>query len=213
MLTAHAPFQADSIHGIMYQILNSTPPAPSQRDSALPEIVDLIVAKALTKSVEERYQSAKDLATDLQDCKEMLQGRASAPGKFSLDKPGPPPAPTATRRQDKVVKIKSPNAKAADSVTERPGLMLAKAFDSYEATMRLAAMTGMDKELASFADTAPAHSSATSDAGGATTATWQKPTGTDPNRDAPADRGSSYILLWIASIAALLAAVALFIFR
>jgi hypothetical protein len=74
-------------------------------------------------------------------------------------------------------------------------------------------MTGMDKELASFADTAPAHSSATSDAGGATTATWQKPTGTDPNRDAPADRGSSYILLWIASIAALLAAVALFIFR
>jgi serine/threonine-protein kinase len=212
MLTGHTPFQADSIHGIMYQILNSTAPAPSLRDSELPEIVDLIVAKALTKSVEERYQSAKDLATDLQDCKEMLQGRAAVPAKFSTEKPGPPPAPTATRRQDKVLTVKAPSAKVVDSVAEKPGLMLAKAFDSYEATMRLAAMTGMDKELASFAETAPGHSSAGSN-GGATTATWQKPTDANSKRGARAGHGSNYALLWIVSIAALLAAVVLFLFR
>jgi serine/threonine protein kinase len=212
MLTGQAPFQADSIHGIMYQILNSTAPAPSLRDSELPEIVDLIVAKALTKSVEERYQSAKDLATDLQDSKEMLQGRAAGPAKFSTEKPGPPPAPTATRRQDKVLTVKSPSAKVVDSVAEKPGLMLAKAFDSYEATMRLAAMTGMDKELASFAETAPGQSSTGSN-GGATTATWQKPTDANSKRGARAGHGSNYALLWIVSIAALLAAVVLFLFR
>ncbi len=212
MLTGQAPFQADSIHGIMYQILNSTAPAPSLRDSELPEIVDLIVAKALTKSVEERYQSAKDLATDLQDCKAMLQGRATGPAKFSTEKPGPPPAPTATRRQDKLRTIKSPSAKVSDSVAEKPGLMLAKAFDSYEATMRLAAMTGMDKELMGFADTAPGRSSAGSN-GGATTATWQKLTDASSKREARAGHSSSYTLLWIVSIAALLGAVALFIFR
>src|SRR5215510_7673596 len=155
MLTGQTPFQADSIHGTMYQILNATPPAPSLRDPELPQIVDLIVAKALAKNVEERYQSAKDLATDLRDCKEMLQGRASGPVALSATDPGAPPAPSATRRQDKVFTLKSTSAKPEDSVTQKPGLMLAKAFDSYEATMRLAEMTGMGKELTAFADTVP----------------------------------------------------------
>ncbi|HTS52107.1 MAG TPA: serine/threonine-protein kinase [Burkholderiales bacterium] len=211
MLTGQAPFQADSIHGIMYQILNSTAPAPSLRDSELPEIVDLIVAKALTKNVEERYQSAKDLATDLQQCKEMLQGRAVGQPKVSAQDPGPPPAPTATRRQDKARTIKSPSAKATDSVAEKPGLMLAKAFDSYEATMRLATITGMDKELHGFADTVPSQSAGGGN-GGTTTATWQKPTEAS-KRGARANRGGSYAWLWIVSIAALLGAVALLIFR
>jgi serine/threonine-protein kinase len=59
MLTGEAPFLADSIHGIMYQIMHFTPPPPSSKNAELPDIVDLIVSKALAKAGDERYQSAK----------------------------------------------------------------------------------------------------------------------------------------------------------
>ncbi len=40
MLTGQSPFQADNIHGIMYQIMKFTPPPPSTRNPVLPDVVD-----------------------------------------------------------------------------------------------------------------------------------------------------------------------------
>jgi len=211
MLTGQTPFQADSIHGTMYQILNATPSAPSVRDPELPQIVDLIVAKALAKNVEERYQSARDLATDLRDCKEMLQGRSTGSAALSATDPGAPPPPSATRRQDKVLTLKSASAKPEDSVTQKPGLMLAKAFDSYEATMRLAQMTGMEKELAAFADTVPTRAAPAVD--GSTTATAPDAGDANDARAPRADRTRSHTFLWMVTIAALLTAAALVVFH
>jgi serine/threonine protein kinase len=212
MLTGQPPFQADTVHGLMYQTLNSTPAAPSSLNPELPEIVDLIVAKALSKNVEERYQSAADLAKDLRDCKEMLQGRTTEPSVFSAAQTGAPPAPTATRRHDKVLTMKSASMKAVNGVPDKPALTLAKAFDSYEATMRLAAMTGMDKELAGFADTAPSQSPGAGNRGPATGATRHNSRG---ERSARATHGrrNGYTWLWIVSVVALAAAAALFVFR
>ena len=212
MLTGQPPFQADTVHGLMYQTLNSTPAAPSSRNPELPEIVDLIVAKALNKNVEERYQSAADVAKDLRDCREMLQGRAARPSVSSEDEPGAPAAPTATRRQDKVLTIKSTSMKALSGAPDKPALTLAKAFDSYEATMRLAAITGMDKELAEFADTAPGHSARSSLGGSAGPTVRQNPRSQQPARRTRGHRGG-YAWLWIVSIVAVLAAAALFVFR
>jgi serine/threonine-protein kinase len=212
MLTGQAPFQADTVHGLMYQTLNTTPIAPSSRNPELPEIVDLIVAKALSKNVEGRYQSAADVAKDLRDCKEMLQGRAAEPSVFLEDERGAPAAPTATRRQDKVLTMKSASMKVANGAPDKPALTLAKAFDSYEATMRLAAMTGMDKELAGFADIAPGQS-----AGPRSDAAAIPPARYNPRsqRSARGTRGhrSGYTWLWIVSIVAIVAAAALFMFR
>ena len=213
MLTGQAPFHADSVHGTMYQVLNTTPPAPSLRIPDLPEIVDLIVAKALAKNVEERYQSAGDIASDLRDCKAMLQGRAVGPSKFSTEEPGPPPAPAASRRQDKVLTIKSASTKAADGTPDKPALTLAKAFDSHEATMRLAAMTGMDKELARFADTESGRSAVGRNGGAALATTRATPRSGKSPRGARAGHGGGYMWLWIVSLVAVLAAVALFLFR
>jgi serine/threonine-protein kinase len=210
MVTGQTPFQGDSIHGIMYQILNSTPPAPSQRNPDLPEIVDLIIAKALNKNMEERYQSARDLVKDLQDCKEMLQGRAATAAMVAAEQQGEPAAPTATRRQDKVLAIKAASkVKVGDTSTDKPALTLAKGFDSYEATMRLAAMTGMDKELSGFgeADGSAAESSAPNDAA------RQKTRSANPASNGAAAEPGSYTWLWIASAVLVLIAVALFIFR
>ena len=212
MLTGQPPFQADTVHGLMYQTLNSSPVPPSSRNPELPEIVDLIVAKALSKNVEERYQSAADVAKDLRDCKEMLLGHAAEPSAFSAEQPGAPAAPTGTRRQDKVLTMKSASMKAADGPPDKPALTLAKAFDSYEATMRLAAMTGMDKELAGFADTAPRQIA------GAGSAGFSSAPARDNARSERSARGtrvhrSGYTWLWIVSVVALVAAAALFVFR
>jgi eukaryotic-like serine/threonine-protein kinase len=211
MLTGQAPFHADSVHGTMYQVLNTTPPAPSLRIPDLPEIVDLIVAKALAKNVEERYQSTKDMARDLQDCKQMLEGGAAVASKVSAERTGPPLPSTATRRQDKVLAIKSTATKGADGVSDKPALTLAKAFDSHEATMRLAAMTGMEKELAGFADAARGQSAGNKD--GAAKEVRRNPRSKKSAPRARPSRGGGYVWLWIVSIAAAVAAVALFLFR
>jgi eukaryotic-like serine/threonine-protein kinase len=212
MLTGQAPFHADSVHGTMYQVLNTTPPAPSLRIPDLPEIVDLIVAKALAKNVEERYQNTKDMARDLQDCKQMLEGRAAVPIKVPAERTGPPLPSTATRRQDKVLAIKSAATKGADGVSDKPALTLAKAFDSHEATMRLATMTGMDKELAGFADAARGQSTGNKD-GTAMVETRRNPRSKKSVPRARPTRSGGYVWLWIVSIAAAVAAVALFLFR
>ena len=212
MLTGQPPFQADTVHGLMYQTLNSTPAAPSSRNPELPEIVDLIVAKALNKNVEERYQSATDVARDLRDCKEMLQGRAAEPSVFSEGAPGAAAAPTATRRQDKVLTMKSTSMKVVSGAPDKPALTLAKAFDSYEATMRLAAITGMDKELAEFADTAPSHGARGSVGGSVGPAARQNSRSQQLARRTQGHR-SGYAWLWIVSLIAVLAAAALVVFR
>src|SRR5262245_8185864 len=141
----------------------------------------------------------------------MLQGRSSGPAALSATDPGAPPAPSATRRQDKVFTLKSTSAKPEDSVTQKPGLMLAKAFDSYEATMRLAEMTGMGKELTAFADTVPTRTAPATD--GSTTATLRDPAAMDYTRAPRADRTRSHTFLWMVTIAALLTAAALLVFR
>jgi serine/threonine-protein kinase len=147
-LTGEAPFQGDNIHGIMYQILNSMPPPPSVRNTELPHIIDLVVAKALARNVEERYQSAKELIEDLRECKNVVQGFVTTqPLVRSSSSNGAPPAPSATRREDKVLSMTSAGAKPAAGATEKQGHALSKAFDSYEATMRLAAMTGMENAI------------------------------------------------------------------
>jgi len=208
MVTGQTPFQGDSIHGIMYQILNSTPIAASLRNPELPEVVDLIIAKALNKNMEERYQSARDLAKDLLDCKKMLQGRAAVLAKLPTEQRGEPPAPNATRRQDKVLPIKSASMKVADAAGSKPALTLAKGFDSYEATMRLAAMTGMDKELTGFDD-----ADTEGDIASSTTPVQPVVRTADSARRTEEGRGGSYAWLWIVSIVVALIAVALFVWR
>jgi serine/threonine-protein kinase len=210
MLTGEAPFLADSIHGIMYQILNFTPPAPSARNPALPEMVDLIVAKALAKGAEERYQTARDFADDLKSCREMLAGKQSGPGGLRETAPGEAPAAAATRKQDRldVVKAAPPNNAEAEA---GKGLALAKSFDSYEATLRLAALTGQEANALPRTQQAAAKPQ-----GEPATVTTARPEAKRPNplpASAPAAAARSYAYLWIFSAVALVAAAAVYLLR
>lgn len=65
MLTGQPPFTGDNISAIMFRILNEMPTAPCTLKPELPEAFNYIVARALAKHPDERYQSAAEMAEDL----------------------------------------------------------------------------------------------------------------------------------------------------
>ena len=147
MLTGKAAFTGDDITSVMYQILNVVPPPPSSVNPAVPQVLDFIVAKALAKTSEDRYQDATDLARDLHESAKSIPA-------------APPPAAVRPAAQPKLdpqaraVLRSLPGERRADvaaAVTEpAPALGLSKAFNSMEATMKLAAQTGMADALKSY---------------------------------------------------------------
>jgi serine/threonine-protein kinase len=164
MLTGTSPFVADNIHGVMYQTLNFNPPAPRTLNPELPDVVNFISAKALAKNLDDRYQCAKDFANDLREARASMLGEASHPsliaGRPVEPTPFLQPAMPLTRQEDKraaatgIVEEEMIGTAAADTnEVSSPALGLSKAFDSFDATMRLAALTGMEKELDQFSET------------------------------------------------------------
>ena len=79
MLTGQSPFSGDNLNTIMYRILNETPVPPSLVNENVPEAFDAIIAKALSKRPEDRYQTAKALAHDLRDFLSIGQPVGDAP--------------------------------------------------------------------------------------------------------------------------------------
>ena len=65
MATGQAPFSGDSPVAIVYQHVHQDPGAPSGRNGELTPAFDAVVAKAMAKNPDERYQSAADMRVDL----------------------------------------------------------------------------------------------------------------------------------------------------
>ena len=78
MLAGTPPFSGDTVSSLMYQIATATPPAPSRANADVPQMLDLVVAKALAKKPEERYQTAAELAAELRECGAGLASFAAA---------------------------------------------------------------------------------------------------------------------------------------
>ena len=139
MLTGRPPFSGENVNAIMYQTLNASPPQPSTLNPGVPEMLNFIVAKALAKKVDDRYQDANEFANDLRACHDTLKQGGEAPAVPPAPPLMPPletllPAGTATDDDD------------GDGVSA-PTRGLSVAFDSMAATLRLAAMTGDEKEV------------------------------------------------------------------
>lgn len=144
MLTGQAPFMGENVNAIMYQTLNAVPAAPSTINIEVPEMLNFIVAKALAKDLDSRYQNARDLANDLRACRDALPRPTSA-------------AVTDSSSQ----KPSSANLEVAGALSNDAGeehnqvsaLGLSTSFDSMEATMRLASMTASEEDVEELSKT------------------------------------------------------------
>jgi serine/threonine-protein kinase len=119
----------------MYQTLNAIPPSPSSINPAVPDMLNFIVAKALAKDLENRYQNARDLANDLRAC------RGTVPSS----------AVTIDATKSAIAGLMPEAAKGVkDSEDESEPVLtmrLSPSFDSAGATMRLAAMTASQEDV------------------------------------------------------------------
>ncbi len=87
MLTGAVPYQAETPVAIVLMHMQSPLPSPRQLNPNIPESVEQVVFRALAKSPEERYQSARDFAQALRQALE----KATDSATLSL------PTPQATR--------------------------------------------------------------------------------------------------------------------
>jgi serine/threonine-protein kinase len=106
LLTGRPPFVGDSPVAVAYQHVREPATPPSHHDTELPEAIDAIVMKALAKRVEDRYQSAAAMRSDIE---RYLAGR---PVQAVVP---PPPPPTTTIPATAAVAATVPEAEEDDS--------------------------------------------------------------------------------------------------
>jgi len=153
MLTGKPPFTGEDVTSVMFQIMNLVPPPPSSLNTQVPEILDFIVAKAIAKSSDDRYASAEEFAKDLREVAKQIDTTV-----HTLTATRPPVRPKLDMDAAQSLTQSLPVTRRADAevttlgATPAPALGLSKAFDSLNATMRLAINTGMAEELKEFSD-------------------------------------------------------------
>ena len=68
LLTGAAPFRADSIPKLMDKILNEDHKPVSELRKELPDCVDDIVARAMSKNPATRFANGREMAIALREC-------------------------------------------------------------------------------------------------------------------------------------------------
>ena len=99
MLTGSAPFGGDNEIALISQIVNLAPPAPGAVNADVPKHVDHVIARMLAKPLDERYQSANEMASDLRQCERLLAApEPAAPEPAAPARPLPASAISADAR-------------------------------------------------------------------------------------------------------------------
>ncbi len=178
-LTKTPPFDADNVNAIMYATVNTHPPAPSSLNSRVPAMLDLVVAKALAKTVDERYQSMRELASDLSEVKRLLALTQPPATLLANQAPRPPRAISLEALQGT-----GRYQKADAEVAEAKPLKIAKTFDSFDATLKLAAITNQTAEFQQYISDTKKLKAYTGEGSGAAA----KPPATAPRKPIPPAR-------------------------
>lgn len=97
MLTGALPYEADTPIGVAMQHINAPPRSPREANPEVPEDLDAITVRLLSKDPEDRYPSADALARDLERVKNDLPlAFAPVPATTSQTRVAPAPPPVAS---------------------------------------------------------------------------------------------------------------------
>jgi len=180
MLTGAAPFTGESVNAVMYQIVNFVPPAPSAINPAAPAALDLIVGRMIAKALDERFQSAAEIARGLRDCEHQAYVApgagtgADTSATITLPPnalaPGATPAVVEPEVKTAVLAQTVERSRKAEEETAAPDAApargVSRTFDSLEATQRLVALSDAGKVVDPLASTMPISLQTTIMAGG-----------------------------------------------
>lgn len=78
MLTGFRPFQGDSATTICFKVVNRNPIFVSAFDASFPPELDRIVAKAIAKTPEERFQSGREMAEAIAEFRKHEAGKLNS---------------------------------------------------------------------------------------------------------------------------------------
>jgi eukaryotic-like serine/threonine-protein kinase len=169
MVAGIAPYTGNDIAEVMYAVVNWREMRPSQFNPAAPELLDLIVAKALQKDVASRYQSAGEFAADLAICRASLDenvarpvsvGDATVPLGTNALARTPTGVSTPPRAFGNATGVGSPAGAREDAATvplagigapptDRAQLLFSRRFNSAPALLRLAQPSADDMKILS----------------------------------------------------------------
>ncbi len=107
LVTGEKPFPGESITTVIYKIVNEEPISPRELDSSVHPGLSAVIAKALCKDPDARYQSCKELMQELLNYRS-LGGAPGAPADYGatvvvVGRPGPmtpaspPPEPAPSK--------------------------------------------------------------------------------------------------------------------
>ncbi len=95
MVTGHSPFQGDSATTVSFKVANREPIAASALDLSLPRELDEVIARAMAKDREQRYQHGAEFAEDLRQLQQLFKAdstttslRVAGPGTRSATRTG-----------------------------------------------------------------------------------------------------------------------------
>src|SRR5947207_11635028 len=84
LLTYHKPFQAETVHGVLYQVLTTDAKPLRATAPSLPAALERVVGKALNKVPEDRYETAREMQSALFSIRAALSGASDITERLSL---------------------------------------------------------------------------------------------------------------------------------
>jgi serine/threonine protein kinase len=99
MIAGRAPFEGPTPSHVIVSILEKDPPPLSRYLTDVPEALEWIVTKALTKDRDDRYQTAREMLTDLRRLKQRLDVGAELERSVAPDRQSDGAAITAAHTQ------------------------------------------------------------------------------------------------------------------
>ncbi len=79
MCTGHSPFRGESSYAVLHRIINHAPRCIREVNPDLPDWLDQIVMKLLSKSPDDRFESAEQVAKLLEGCLAHVQQPTATP--------------------------------------------------------------------------------------------------------------------------------------
>jgi len=76
LLSYQKPFEGETVHGVLYQVLTTDPKPLRTMAPLIPAALERVVGKAMNKAPEDRYQNARQMAQALTGIRAALSGAA-----------------------------------------------------------------------------------------------------------------------------------------